>query len=162
QAADRCNHGAGRSSPPWRSPSSRAAPRCGRTAAPTPSTLRCNSRRTPTKRSVASVQVEDEVELRAGGVVVLERHPTARVSELARASGDGEDGVAGVRERPFHGDLAAGQERGPVALPGLADDDPNAVALVAADLARVCAVEDVVREREDVAREVRVRVAVRD
>ena len=48
-------------------------------------------------------------------------------------------------------DLAAVQERRPHALPRLADDQAHAVALVAADLVLVGAVEDVVRKRQHVA-----------
>src|SRR4051795_11014549 len=68
------------------------------------------------------------------------------------AAGDGERAVLRVVERPLDRDLAAGQERRPVALERLARDDANAVALVGADLGAVLRVEHVVGERQDVAR----------
>src|SRR5262245_10258046 len=111
--------------------------------------------------SVAAVQMKDEVELRPGGVVVVELHPTPCVPVGAGAAGDREDAVVGVGERALDGDLAAGQEGRPVALPGLPDDDSHAVPLIAADLLLVGAVEHLVRKREHVAGRV-ARRAVRD
>src|SRR5205823_13465002 len=101
-----------------------------------------------------AVQMEDEIELRARRVVVVELHPTPGLRVLACAARDRDDRVARVGERPLDRDLSVRQERRPVALPALADDDSHAVALVAAELARIGAVVDVVREREDVAGQV--------
>src|SRR5436305_2026535 len=96
-------------------------------------------------------QVEDEIELRAGRVVVLQIHRAADVAIGPGTSRDREDAVAAVEKRALDRDLAAGQEGRPVALPGPGNDDPDAVTLVAADLRRVGGVEDVVGKGEDVA-----------
>src|SRR5262249_49994173 len=104
----------------------------------------------PTQRSAD--QVENEVELGACWVVVLELHRAAHVPIGAGSARDSDRGVSGIGERPLNRDLAVLQERCPIALPGLSDHDAAAVALMGANFASVRAVEDVVCEREDVAR----------
>src|ERR671937_84472 len=71
-------------------------------------------------------EVENEVELRPGGVVVLELHVTAGVAIRTRAAGDRDDAVRRVLERTLDGDLPARQERRPHAFPGLADHGAHA------------------------------------
>src|SRR2546430_14528222 len=77
----------------------------------------------------------------------------------AGAAGDRELAVLRVVERALDGDLTAGKQRRPVALPGLADYFADAVALVAAHLLRVLRVEHGIGEREDVADVVRASAA---
>src|SRR3954467_4175163 len=106
----------------------------------------------PARRPAKSVApLGDEVELRASRVVVLELHLTTDVPVLAGPSGDREDAVAGVIERPLDRDLPLRQERGPTALPRLADHDAGARSLIGTDLLGVGGVEHLVRKREDVA-----------
>src|SRR5207244_11488054 len=88
----------------------------------------------PPSPAVSADHVEDEVELRSGLGVVVEIHRAARVSILPGAARDREDGVPGVGERALDRDLAIWQEGRPVALPRLADDDSDAVALIGPDL----------------------------
>src|SRR5262245_65898167 len=94
--------------------------------------------------------MEDEVELRPGRVVVIELHPTPCVPVAAGPAGDRVNGVPGVGERTLDRDLAVRQYGREVALPGLPDHDPDAVALVASDIDLVGAVEDVVRKGQHV------------
>src|SRR5512144_289807 len=95
--------------------------------------------------------MEDEVELRSCRVAVLELHLATDVAVRARASGDGEDAVTSVVERALDRDLPGRQEGGPRAFPRFAHDSADTGSLVATDLPRVGRIEDVVREREDVA-----------
>jgi repressor LexA len=116
----------------------------------------------PSPRSRSADQVEDEGELGAA-CARAQLHRAARVRVGAGAAGDRQHAVARVVERALDGDLPAREQRRPDALPGLADDHADAVALVAADLVGVRLVEDLVREGEDVADRVgRPPVVVRD
>src|SRR6266545_1999892 len=78
------------SAPPWRSSSGRAEGR------------RAESARRPYH---SADQMEDEVELRAGRVVVLELHLTTCVAVGTRASGDRKNAVASVVEGALDRDL---------------------------------------------------------
>ena len=92
----------------------------------------------------------------------MEVHRAAGVPVGARASRDRERRVGGIVERALDRDLPTRQERRPVALPGLADDGADALALVAAYLLPAARVEDLVREGERVADRVAGRRKVDD
>src|SRR4051812_26709616 len=94
--------------------------------------------------------MEDEIELRSCGVVVLELHLATGVPVRARASGYREHGISRVGEWALDRDLAGWQESGPVALPGLTRDCAHAIPLVGTDRVCIGRVVDVIREREDV------------
>src|SRR3954453_12155204 len=94
--------------------------------------------------------VEDERELRAV-LARVQLHRAAGAAEAPGPAGDRQCAVLRVEERALDRDLAAGEERRPVALVGRALDGAQAVAVVGAGLRGVGGVEDVVGEREDVA-----------
>src|SRR3954462_11277141 len=119
-----------------------------------------DTRPAPARAPVASaLHVEGEVELRPAGERV-EVHGPARSAVAPGAPGDRERAVLRIEERPLDRDLAAREERRPVALVGGALHRPQAVAVVRADLLGVPAVEQDVGERQDVADGVVLRARV--
>src|SRR5262249_38292856 len=86
-------------------------------------------------RGIAPLRkAENEVDVGSLLVVVVERHPSARVHVRAAATGDREFRVGGVRERAFDRELALWEERRPHAFPPCPLDGADAEAVVGADL----------------------------
>src|SRR5882724_11232857 len=96
-------------------------------------------------------ELVDKVVFTALRVAGMELHLATGAVILARASGHGQDGIAGIEEGPRDAQLAILQRQGPIAFPGLADDGANAPAIVLADKFLVVLVIDLVGESQEVA-----------
>src|SRR4051794_3913154 len=94
--------------------------------------------------------MEDEVVFAALRIAVAKLHLSAGAGVGTGPSGDRVDRVAAVVERSLDDDLALGQDRGPGALEGVADDGADAAAVVVSDPLLIRRVEDRIRVAEHV------------
>ena len=96
-------------------------------------------------------QAVDELEFRALLIALAELHLALHGIVVARAAGDGQNGLLVVVIGPGDGDLALVEDQRRAALPGFADHHAHAPAIVMAEQLLVALVIDLIGEGQDVA-----------